>query len=168
MAVGRSNGSPLSHRQVALLASWPNCHGWMVWSGLRIRVDMHPTGFSIATLGIGQDKSVRTKSSATSVLAWRPSTRLFQCNPLLHKYVQGGCATIRSQPCPSNGTTSPWMWYAGSASQGSKSQDQASWPAARKASRTRPEYSQATRILTGQKSWGKIGWGKSKAHKLRG
>ena len=30
VSVGVNRGSPDNHRQVDLLASWPNCHGWMI------------------------------------------------------------------------------------------------------------------------------------------
>ena len=51
----------------ARVASCPNCHGWMIWSGRRMRVEITDTGFSTAMRGTGAASSRRTKSSASSV-----------------------------------------------------------------------------------------------------
>ena len=75
MFVGSSFGSPLSHRQVALVSPCPNCQGWMIWSGLRMRVEITLTGFSMQILGISACIRAATKASA--------SARSF-CLPLNH------------------------------------------------------------------------------------
>src|SRR5262245_5436312 len=145
-AVGCNNGSPFSHRQVVLLSGCPNCHGWIVWSGRRMRVEMQPTGFSSAIRSMGASSKERTNSKARSVSRTRPGRRVFQCRPEEQRYVHGGKAIIRSQPTCRISDTSPWMCNP-DASEGSRSQLQASCPSAWNASRTHPENSHATRIF---------------------
>ena len=70
-------------------------HGWMIWSGSRMRDEIMLTGFSIAIRGIGAVISKRTKSSAPAC-----SIR-FSVNhraPLTARYVQGGCPTMENIP----------------------------------------------------------------------
>ena len=57
MSVGTSNGSRFNHRHVALVSPCPNCHGWMIWLGLRILLLMIEIGFSSAIIGIGAASS---------------------------------------------------------------------------------------------------------------
>jgi hypothetical protein len=52
MLVGLSLGRFLSQRHVALTSPWPNCQGWMIWSGLRMRDEMMLIGFSRAIRGM--------------------------------------------------------------------------------------------------------------------
>jgi hypothetical protein len=47
MSVGVSRGKFLSHRQVRLVSPCPNCHGCIVWSGLRICELMMKPGFRL-------------------------------------------------------------------------------------------------------------------------
>jgi hypothetical protein len=62
--VGSSFGRFLSQRQVVLVASSPNIHGCMIWSGFLISVDMTDTGFSMAILGTLTPIKSLTKSNA--------------------------------------------------------------------------------------------------------
>ena len=146
MAVGTSLGRFLSHRQVDLTSPCPNCQGWMIWSGFRIRVEMMPIGFSIA---IRFTEARNISLTNTSAASCSPILSLNHLAPLTAKCVHGGKAIIKSQT-PANQTsriTSPWMCGPGF-SLGNRSHDTASCPRAMKASRTIPENSHATRTFT--------------------
>jgi len=82
--VGASGGRLWSQRHVALLASSPYSCGWIIWLGLRNRVDKHPTGFSIATESDREQadshKAV-AKLIASSVKRALSGRRLFQWRP---------------------------------------------------------------------------------------
>src|SRR5690242_19085211 len=93
MLTGGSNGSPFSHKHVALVSPVPNIHGCTIWSGLRMAVLILPTGFSSAILGIGAPSKNLTKSSASACSCALPFHHLA---PLEARYVQGGKAIIRS------------------------------------------------------------------------
>jgi len=70
--VGNSTGRLMSHRQVSLLASSPNSYGWIIWSGLRHRVLMMQTGFSMQTLPpySVQIMKSETACSRSATLRW--------------------------------------------------------------------------------------------------
>ena len=77
------------------------------------------------------------------------SHKLRSCShltPELQSLVQGGWAIMRSQGCLRSGVTSPVIWGPG-CSEGSRSQEMALKPAARKAVETIPENSHAMRIF---------------------
>lgn len=70
--VGTRHGSPLSHRHVAFVSGCPYCHGWIIWSGFRIRLLMTLTGFSSAILGIGESQEKAHKVQRLSLLLLFP------------------------------------------------------------------------------------------------
>ena len=87
-------------------------------------------------------RSVRTKDRAAACSRRLPAN---QRAPDTARYVQGGCAIIRSY-ADRCARTSPSMCGPG-ASDGMRSQDTALCPRARKASRMRPENSHAIRTF---------------------
>lgn len=92
--VGWRWGSPLSHKQVALVSPCPNCQGWMIWSGFLICVLIMPTGFSKAMRGIPTTSSRHlTKRMA---VACSKSFPLNQRAPETARCVQGGCEMSKS------------------------------------------------------------------------
>src|SRR5262245_16426568 len=96
MFVGISGGRFLSHRHVAFVSPWPNCQGWIIWSGFRYLVDMMPMGFSSAMRGMFALASAKKKAMDFCCV---PLARLAgnQRAPLTAKSVQGGKAIIMSQ-----------------------------------------------------------------------
>ncbi len=143
ISVGRSGGSPFSQRQVAFVSPWPNCHGWIIWSGLRHLVDIMPTGFSSATWSLFASAHAMKNSTAARCSACRPAN---QRAPDAARCVHGGKAITRSHLCLSRWRTSSLTCLPGS-SDSSRSADQASAPRRANASRTLPENSHAIRTL---------------------
>src|SRR3990167_8407348 len=93
MFVGVSGGRFLSQRHVALVSPCPNCHGWMIWSGLLIFELMILIGFSKAIFSIEESIKALTKFNANACAFF---LYLNHRAPDTDKCVQGGCAINKS------------------------------------------------------------------------
>ena len=110
ISVGWRGGRPFSHRQVAFVSPWPNCHGCMIWSGFRYCVLIMPTGFSMAILGQSQFANFIKNSIAACC---RPSRRFSSkyLAPLTARCVHGGNASTISHLIFRSSIASTWICH---------------------------------------------------------